>query len=278
MAHCVAGKIAGVFVLAVALSLAGISCKEKTLPAAWSTDGITIDGNMGDWNDLPTRYLKDHEAVAGIANDSANVYLMLRFRDRGMAGAIRRAGLTVWIDPTGGSDEIFMVKLQGFPENVALPADSLGYSARSRGRHSPSDGGPGSAGPTTLTCAIRDRIVEKPIPLNGAQGPKAAIGYDRDFFVYEISIPLHESEVRNYGLAVAPGGLIGLHAEWGGKPERIKFERSGFGDISRPPADGLPPRGGRPGDRAMAESVKGDFSFKIALASDAASGQGNGTE
>lgn len=278
MAHCVVSKIAGVFALAVALSLAGISCKEKVLPAAWSSDGITIDGNMGDWNDLPTRYLKDHEAVAGIANDSTNVYLMLRFRDRGMAGAIGKAGLTVWIDPTGGSDEIFMVKLQGFPENVAFPADSLGYSARSRDRHSPSGGGPGSAGPVTLTCAIRDRIVEKPIPLDGAQGPKAAVGYDQDFFVYEISIPLHESEVRNYGLAVAPGGLIGLQAEWGGKPERIKFERRGFGDISRPPADGLPPRGGRPGDRVSAESIKGDFSFKVALAADAATGRGTSTE
>lgn len=99
-----------------------------------------------------------------------------------------------------------------------------------------------------FTCAIKDRIEEKGIPTDGAEGPTAAFGVDQGFFVYEFSIPLDEGGVRYYGIGAKPGDKISVGAFWGDMSElRRRGDRGGG---TRPGGMGGGGMGGRTGGRS----------------------------
>ncbi|MEW6051716.1 MAG: hypothetical protein AB1644_11750 [Candidatus Zixiibacteriota bacterium] len=220
----------------------------------WATDAMVVDGHRSDWPAGAIGFLKEPEASVGLCNDSQNLYVVLTFRNPQWAIAIRRGGLTLWLDNKGKKKKEFMLKFTGGPgpgEMQALVSDS---SRRDRERPMPGMGmeeGPGGrrAAETTLVCFQKDRIAEKQIPLDGREGPSAAFGEEEGFFVYEFSVPLRETAVLNYGLGAKPDEPVSVGFLWGGldrdKMDRPKggFEIGGMGDGM----GGGMPGGGGPG-------------------------------
>lgn len=210
------------------------------IPVEWTAEPIQIDGAMSDWTDLSTRFLSEPKAVIGLSCDSTHLYLMLRFQDSRWAGMIKKAGLKLWLDPDGRKKEIFMLKYRGgpTPEQMQLLDDGAG----DRGGRRPGDRantGARSGGDNRMfTCAIKDRIEEKSIPVSGDEGPRASFGIDQGFFVYEFAIPLDEGGVRYYGFDARPGDEISVGVFWGDPDEM----RQGGGNRG-----GGPPGGGRGG-------------------------------
>ncbi len=247
----------GTVALAAVLLLgcgATVGAKDIDSKCAWSGAAIKVDGKMGDWENVPTRYLEKEESVVGLANDSSNLYVMLRFRDPMYARTVHQSGITLYVDPNGKKKKDFELKFRGGPS-----FEEIRKLDTARAERRPEQDNPrfedrmkrmDSLGVSQLVCTIKDRIEDKPLPLDGAEGPSAAAGVDSGFFVYEFKIPLRPSEVRDYGIGANPGGKISVGLVWGEfqRPERPEGgERGGMGGGMRPPGGGGDFGGGGPG-------------------------------
>jgi len=231
--------------LLAVVALAGVAattgCKEKiNLDSKWAENTVTVDGHGNDWTDLSTSYFPDQEAVIGVANDSTRLYLMVRFRDAKWARAIKTSGLKLEFQTGSKDQKTFTLRYRGgpTPEQIQQVTGRPPSDARP---DFPGEFRPPESDQRVFTCYIENRIDEKEIPVDGAEGPVAAFGMDQGLFTYEFSIPLARGEVRYYGLGVGAGKKVTLDATWGDMDEmRLgRLEPGGF--------DGGPPGGGMPG-------------------------------
>ncbi len=265
-----------VVVALLAASLTG--CKGiPELDSQWAAMEIQVDGAFSDWSEIPTTYFEEEQIVFGLANDSANLYLLFRFRDPMWIRSMTANGLTIWLDANGKNDKRFMLRYKGGPS----PEEMMQFAGQGRGlpegtdeksgRFRGPDRGPGR---NEFVCYIKDVIVEKEIDPEGSQGPSAAYGRDQDSFVYEFSVPLGESRVRDYGLGTTPGRPLGIGLKWGGgeRGRRFAGRDDGFGSGAefgppggQPPGrgEGRTPSGGRP---QLPQETKVWLKSKLAVA------------
>ncbi|MFH2054434.1 MAG: hypothetical protein ABIJ61_00625 [bacterium] len=226
----------------VAVLLLTISCKSSELPGTWSAVTIQTDGEISDWEGVPSLLLEDAGAALRIANDSTHLYLLMQLRDAQMARVIHMSGIKIWLNNKGNKDKYFMLHYTGGPSQKEMAAAGMVDTLR---RGGPPDmqmgGGPGRQPENGLTCYIEDRLAEKSIPLDGSQGPSAASGIKDGVIYYEFVIPLSETEVQSYGLGSHLGSDIGLGVIWGEIDRDAMREQMGA-----PPGGmggGMPPGG-----------------------------------
>jgi hypothetical protein len=226
--------------LVVITLLPAYGCKGDQEVTCSRADGlVAVDGLMSDWEELSATYFEDQGVVLGLANDSDNLYIMFRFRDEKWARTIRMSGITFWLDGQGEKGKDFMLRYRGGPRMSDLMQDDNSMPDRIRERMIKTD----TAMSDELTCAVKDRIVEMPIQLDGSNGPAVAFDIDHGFFVYEFKIPLKESQVRYYGIGAEEGARITIGANWGKMDmgQKMGGMKPGGG------RGGGPPGGGRPG-------------------------------
>jgi len=225
------------------------SCKKIELNSSWATAPMLIDGQTPDWKGVTSHFLEESEASVAFANDSSRLNILLRTRDPRLASVIRRSGLTFWVNAQGNQERDFVIRYRGGPTREEMS------SMTGRMQHREFDREPEFMTPDTggasLTCFVRDRIVEMEIPLDGSTGPAAAYSLDEGFFTYEFSLPLHESAMRSYGLAAVPGQTIRIGAAWGGEGRGLNPDLPGPAGLKRSPptGGGFGGRGGRGGGR-----------------------------
>jgi hypothetical protein len=222
------------FVLAFIIKANGKDIEAKS---PWISHPILLDGQMTDWPDGSANFIAEKDALIRVANDSTKVFVMLAFKKAQWAMIIRSSGLTVWLDGQGKKKKIFMLKLVDGP-----PLDEM-RAAMGDQKDSPEQPSPEMMGrmqerdgrmEKSFNCAQKGYLEEKPIPLDGSQGPAAGFGFSNGFFAYEFSIPLSKSDVRYYGLGIQPGQAISVGFIWGEM------------DKNKMPHDG-PPGGGMDG-------------------------------
>lgn len=222
--------------------------KDDRLPSLWSGQAITIDGHIRDWPESAGLFLSEQKATIAASNDSKYLYLQFRTRDPRWIRAIQMTGLTFYVDPKGGKKKDFFIRFTGGPTREqmrALMAANPEFNRRERPdrnrdrRNMPPGTRPMDAMDDAsldtvpvFTCFVKDQIVEKQIPLDGAEGPAAAFDTSMGFFVYEFRVPITGSEVRNYGVTAPPGREISVGVIWGemrmdGEQQRPSF---GMGD------------------------------------------------
>lgn len=214
------------------------SCKNTKLDSAWTTAAMLIDGRAQDWNGVTSHFLGESEASVAFANDSSRLFILMRTRDPRLASTIRRSGLTFWVNADGKRDKKFVIRYRGGPTREEMRSMTGDGQRRKIDREAPFM--MPDTGEPVLTCFVKDRIVEMEIPVDGSNGPAAAFSLDGGFFTYEFSLPLHESAVRSYGMAAAPGQTIRIGAIWGGSGRGMSHGRSGLGGGSPmgPPTGG----------------------------------------
>lgn len=231
---------------------------------------MLIDGRAQDWNGVTSHFLEESEASVAFANDSSRLFILLRTRDLRLASTIGRSGLTFWINTEGKEEKSFVIRYRGGPTREEMHSMTGGKQRRQIDREQQFMM-PDTAKPI-LTCFVKDRIVEMEIPVDGSTGPAAAFSVDGGFFTYEFSFPLHESDVRSYGLAAVPGQTIRIGAIWGGAERGMNHGRPGFGGTpTGPPTDGGGGGrgGGRRGDRSQKRSqpiAEQDIQMSLRLA------------
>lgn len=195
--------------------------------------GITLTGMRTDFPTGTLAMLEDQDASFGLCNDSQYLYVMLALRNPMYARAIRSSGLTVWLDAAGKKGKDFMIKFTGGPNREQMLALRK-QSIEMQERQMPPEMRDRMNEPDTITapiflCYQKDRISEKPIPVDGSEGPSAVFGVDQGFCVYEFRIPLTESSVRNYGIGATQGEKISVGFLWGDMPHDQKGPGMEFG-------------------------------------------------
>lgn len=213
-------KLIGGMFIVLSLTAGASWAKDKAKITSVGTEtAISVNGHADDWPESSLRYFQDQEAVIGVANDSTRLYLLVRFRDEKWVRAISMAGIKWEFKGGGDSAQTVILRYRG-----EMPAE-----LRHSGRRRPSDGdttqpagfGPrqGPADRRIFTCAIPNRIEEKDIPPDGAEGPAAAFAIDQGLFTYEFSIPLDKGAVLYYGLGILREKHLTVNATWGDMSE-----------------------------------------------------------
>lgn len=246
--------------LVAVIALPALGCNGgEQIDSHWAYVPLKIDGNGADWAEYPVRYFRDQEVSVGLANDSANLYIMMRFRDPKWMRTIRMSGLNLYFDNEGGKKKRFTLIYRGGPDPSQLKGlDSLDVGPRGGGDRQMPEGMQDRMGERMkdakgkeFICAIDGQIFDKEIPTDGAEGPRAAAAYDVGFFTYEFAVPLQENLVRFYGINAAPGTKIGIGVLWGDMSELKQGMRDGGGPdgggMGGPPGGGGGMGGGPPG-------------------------------
>jgi hypothetical protein len=242
------------------------------LTSFWTPEPIAVDGEVTDWDSIPTVYLEDEGVVVGICNDSINVYIMYRFRDAKSLRAIRMTGLSIWLDANGKKKKEFGIRYNGGPPFEEIQRLTGTDEENSFGNMSPERRERMmqrmSGDKEQFTVIYRGKEQRETIPTNGSRGPAVSFASSDGFIAYEFSIPLQTSDYGTFGLGAQPDKKIGVGSAWGGRPERegrdggMMGMGSGGGDGGR---GGGP--GGRGGGGRMQMPEKQEFWFKTELAS-----------
>jgi len=233
-------------------------CKPQEVPSHWIGQPVKVDGEMTDWQGIPTTYFKENDAQLGLCNDSENLYILFRFSNQLWARAIRLRGLTIWLDSSGKKRGDFGLRY-------------LGGSSPSEMQEAGTGGQGGFWESLTseqkkhflqrqavmanrITVINKEGNVETTIPANGSRGPAADFGVLQGVYTYEFRIPLQKGDISNYGIGTQPGQAISLGLEWGGtsRDDRQHVRKKMGG---RPPGGGKGvmggwgEHGGRPGSQ-----------------------------
>jgi hypothetical protein len=232
------------------LQFSPVEAKSLEMKSTWGSTSIKVDGQATDWSNVPSEYLSEQNASIAMCNDAQFLYLMFRTNDTRWAGMIRRTGLTIYLDPTGGKKKDYFIKYKGGPSREELMAQ---MSKRGGGTTTPAmmeDALADDEDQTPLTCFVKDRIVEKPIPPDGSEGPAAAYDTSKGFYLYEFRIPLVEDSVRYFGIGALPNKPVGVSLVWGDMGDQMKkggmkmHDDMGGGPMGGGPGGGM---GGGPG-------------------------------
>jgi hypothetical protein len=239
---------------ALALLASFLFGKNVELTSRPVPQAVKVDGLISEWPEGALSYLDDQEITVGMCNDTQNVYIMLCSRKPEVARLIRMTGVTVYLDSKGEKQKDFYVKLVAGPtrEQIQTVSGQTGSDStreitpemRDRMRQREANYKP------EFLCFQKDVIAEKPIPMDGTEGPAAAFGIDKGFFVYEFSVPLAQSGVRQYGLGVPPNRKIGVGLVWGEFDKdkmRERMGEGGGGDMGQGRPGGMPGGGGEGG-------------------------------
>lgn len=210
---------------------------------------ITVDGKDDDWRGN-LYYSVQGQFSLGFINDQKDLYVCLVVTDPYKRARILRGGLILWIDPKGGQAKTFGLR---FPVGPAVGADQ----SRTEGR-------PVSLEPTDFEEEFGQTVSSESWTEFGVITPKsqmpllvktedgkgveikaaAPIG----MFIYELKIPLRNSDQAPWAVGAQPGQTISLGFETG---------RLSSGLMSRGPGD-MGGRGRYPGSGYGRPGMSGD--------------------
>jgi hypothetical protein len=253
-------------------------CNTQEVQTHWAAEPVKVDGEMTEWAGGSTAYFEDLGVQLGLSNDSQNLYVLFRFSNQAWARAIRRGGVTLWLDGTGKKKKDFGVRYTGgpsFPDFQKMRdsgeggfQEALTPEQKQRLFNMEQD----TIG--QITVIDKKSNQEIIVPPDGSGGPAVRFASPQGTYTYEFSIPLEKSDVFSYALGAQPGQVISLGLVWGGMGEEFRERREERGSgppgggMSGPPPGGMGggPRGGRDGGHSMQPPEEQELWVKTQLA------------
>ena len=194
-------------------------------------NAITVDGKFDDWYGHLQPFGADPVAVQFL-NDGEFLYIRLTASDAATRMQIRRLGMTVWFDPSGGTKKKFGIRYPvveggaGNGEGRGRHGRGFGGGSAKSGEASPDEAaepgdridiiGPGKDDARSLT---RDHL----------PGVGVAIRTEEGTLHYELKVPLARTTDQPYAIDTAPGRTIGVGLETGKMPQRSSGAGRGGG-------------------------------------------------
>ncbi len=221
------------------LGLAGCSSTTtyltESLPPALK---IVIDGKTDDWRGALS-IIEDGNASLGFLNDQKYLYVCLIAESEPWRAQIMMQGMTVWFDPQGGAKKAFGIK---YP--LGMPPGER--PMRPQGERS------GVAfedfsGEVLSELEIITSKKEAPqrIEVGEAKGIEITAAPASGLLVYELKIPLLQSDEHPFAVGAQPGKKVGVGFETGKfNPGKLSGRPPGG---MRPGGGGFGPGGGRMG-------------------------------
>jgi hypothetical protein len=230
------------FIGGVLALMASTACYRFELGSIWADGSIAVDGDDSDWT-LPRRVLEDGIGAVGFMNDETYLYISYRTANQVRIQQIVTQGLTIWIDPKGGSS-----KQIGF--RYPIGSKPLGIS--------PWDYDPRPR--TTGYQAFLDHLLRlQPgieilgskredvalVPLENQIGVQLKVQWTRELFVYEMRVPYRKNSQLPHPIGTSPGRKIGIGITGG--PAQIDNGAKRMGSLDTGVED--PMRSQGPGQR-----------------------------
>ena len=221
-------------------------CKDLELDSEWRDRAITIDGAAAEWRNALT-YDEETKTSVGVVNDEEYVYLCLTSVDRVAATRMAGLGFTVWFDPEGRKEKTFGIHFPLGMLESGRPMDSRKSMRDSKEFQKLFEDlgseieilGPGKG------QRIRESLVS-------TGGIEVKMAYSKGNLVYELKVPLNESEAHLYAIGAGAGKTIGIGfetSELDREQMREMMSQRGSGTGGRGGKGGMGQRGGRGGMR-----------------------------
>ena len=268
------------FILGYSILISSGCSGQLKLDSHWRDRDVVVDGQQNEWHDRMTFVEKQNVSI-GVFNDSEFLYLSLVTNNQAVRRQMIGLGFTLWLDPAGGNKKTF---------GIHYPLGRFGNGAIMPGGP-PADGDemPSDVPKPDFEKALQEFELIGPgkderqrFPLTGAKGIVMEIEISNEALIYEIKIPLNQSEEYPYAIQAQSGKAVGVGfetAELDREALRERMGRGGFGD-GRPGngPTGIPPGGMGARGRMGGGRFKTPEPFKlwtsIALASGAAPSTG----
>jgi hypothetical protein len=222
--------------------LNGCSNGKLELNSDWRDREITIDGKNADWLGAMLFFEEDNISV-GLLNDDNFLYICMIAEDQFIRAQVMRQGFTLWFDPDGGKEKIFGIKYpvgmkaSGLPGGIERDDQNL-ERAREAPRRPMNELeilGPGKD-------EVKKMLVEE------AKGIDIHVEFSSGMLVYELKVPLIQSEQHPYAIGAEADSSVGIGLETA-KMERPDMRSGMSGEGGRGgPTGGM--RGGA-GGRGM---------------------------
>ena len=267
VAHKLSGMTLTAIISAVVVgnSLAGtpeVACN-------WMTASVEVDGNLDEWQGMPTTFFEKERMVMGVGNDSGFLYLFFRSDNPNTIRIIQTSGISIWLDNKGKKKKDLCYHFRAGPTMDQLRQaglmDTANFEDRPGDRQPSMMMGKMSREGSEIRVIDKHLDLEQIISIDGTNGPNLRFELKNGFCTYELSIPLQDHLVDYFGFNAKPGQKVGIGAKWGGRPENMDYRPSkqmggGPGDGKMPGigggrsggtggVDGM--RRGGPGDRMM---------------------------
>ncbi len=208
-------------------------CSVNKVACHWRGYDIVANGYENEWQGSPQYYDKKRQLAIRVTNDVEALFLCVSTSDKALKKRIRMSGLTVWLDPQGGKEQIFGIHLLGGdtkrPDRGSGPGAGAFRPADDRGRPEENEQKP----------PFSETLEELEISYWGATGPlKMRIdevqrtGIDIGIgppeggrMVYEFNIGFKAAPSLS---GLKPGMIVGLGIQTGAsKPDGRKRASSG---------------------------------------------------
>lgn len=207
---------------------------------------VAIDGKTDDWLGALS-IIEGGSVSVGFRNDRENLYVCLMVEEESLQAQIMRQGLTLWLDPRGGTSKVLGIR---YP--LGLPRGETPEEPRGEPEKPPSEGYPEEA-MSRLEIIRSPKETPQRMEIAEVRGIEVIAVPSRGLLVYELKIPLVQTESRLIAVGAQPGQTIGIGFETP-KPERGQMPGPQSGGMpggggGRPGGGGMPPMGGGRGAR-----------------------------
>jgi hypothetical protein len=189
---------------------------------------IKVDGCADDWRGS-LAMIESGDASLGVVNDGQDLFLCFVAEGSLLRTQIVTSGLTVWLDPRGGTKKALGMRYPGLDIETWQPR-----------RPDEGDTETPAEDPSTVRVSGLEIIRGKDsrfqnIDTLNALGIEVGVALADGAVVYELKVPLLPSAIHSLAVGAPPGQLIGLGID-STDPKGRK--------VVRRPLGGLPPMGG----------------------------------
>ncbi len=240
--------------IVIFLAFAGIiliaGCQTQEVETRWSAEPVKVDGEITEWNNMPMNYFEESGVGLGLCNDTEKLYILFRFNNSQWVRAIRRGGLTLWLDNSGKKKKDFGIRYTGGPSLSDL--QKMGGSGEGGFRESLTPEQQQRLADREKAMADQITFINKKsnreitLKADGSGGPAVCFDSLEGIYAYEFSIPLQKGDAFDCAIGAKPGQTICLGLEWGGMGDRQRMRWGEGSGMGAPPGGGgsMPPGGG----------------------------------
>ena len=231
------------------------ACGQKEIKSKWVNSDFDISKPDSTWRST-SEYFEDYKLLASFRNDDNYLYVYLTSTDNSLRRELLLRGMTIWFDPSGGTDKKMGIK---FP--VGVDPTQMRLAMRSPDEETRSHGD---------RTEFNDRIKEtlnqiellndggetklRTTVTGGDHGISARLDDEDGSLVYKLKVPLKKFTANTFYVDTQPDKPLGIELESNQVDLKEMREKSGDKSGEGRGRGGVGIGGGEPG-----EGGEGDY-------------------
>jgi hypothetical protein len=203
------GTRSSTIVAAVAITtcVGGVAAAQ-TIASRWRTRDIRVDGVNDEWQESIS---VENAMSVGAINDDRFLYLAVITSDQQRRRQLTAAGLTIWLDASGGKKQSFGIRIPGAFDGAVRGGGGRFGAPSGDGQPPPAAAAPPSLTYFELLGPGKDE--RRRIERTAESGIEVAEDLREGTLVLELKIPMTKTGGSAYAIGTAPGRKIGLGLE-----------------------------------------------------------------